>query len=178
MMRRAVVLLLLLFAPAPLTRASTPHPFPTVRPLGDLAAAVLSRALDRSATVRALAARIQVSDVIVYLDVRRDLPPGVSACLTWIATTPASRIVRVSITPGLRYADGVAFVGHELQHVVEVIEHPEVRSSADLDALYRRIGERGSQRVPHWDTVDAINVERVTRLEALRARSSTARQSG
>lgn len=162
----------------PSALASPAVSWDAIRPQSAGAERLLSRALERSATVRALASRIAESDVIVYVELRHDLPPGMAACLTWMSTTDSRRFVRVSIRQGLRPADRVAFAAHELRHVVEVIDHPEVRSAADLDDLYRRIGDKGAPTRAHWDTLDAVAAERVARMEAQTGRPTTTRRSG
>lgn len=174
-MLAVVPLVAVLAVPADIAAAGS---WQAIRPQGEDARTLLTRALDRSSTVRALAARIAASDVIVYFEVRRDLPSGMAACLTWMADTASHRIVRVSIRQGLRRTDGIAFVAHELQHAVEVIAHPDVRSAADLDDLYRRIGEKGAPTQPHWDTLEAVEAERVARMEAQGLRPAMARRSG
>lgn len=139
----------------------------SLRPQSDRAATWLRAALERSPTVARLVARIEDSDVLVYLDIRRDLPAGVAACLTWMAATPTRRLLRATLRPGLRRADAIAMIAHELQHVVEVIEHPEVRSEPALLALYARIGHATAVTGRHWDTVDAIAQGTLARAEAL-----------
>lgn len=178
MIRMAAVVLALSLVPASgRVDASAPPLWQAIRPQSNSARRLYARAMEYSPTVRALAARIQESDLIVYFEVRRDLPSGMAARLTWMSTTAAYRIVRVSIRQGLRPADGVGFVAHELQHAVEIIEHPEVRSSGDLEDLYRRIGERGRPTLRYWDTSEAVAAERVARMEAMVPRP-TARRSG
>lgn len=180
MMRSAAAVVLVVtlsFASEPAGAAADPA-WQAVRPQSGVAEALYARALAHSATVRALAARIHESDVIVYFEVRRDLPSGMAARLMWMSATANYRIVRISIRQGLRQADAIGFVAHELQHAVEVIEHPDVRSSADLERLYRRIGERGRPNEPHWDTDEAVAAERVARMEALGLRAGSARRSG
>lgn len=138
-----------------------------LRPQSAKAAAWLRAALERSPTVARLVARIERSDMLVYIDIRPDLPTDVAACLTWMTATPTRRLVRTTLRPGLRRADAIAMLAHELQHVVEVIEHPEVRSEPALLALYARIGHATAVTGRHWDTVDAIAQGTLARAEAL-----------
>lgn len=84
--------------------------------------------------MRALAEQAERGDVIVTLDVAFMLDPGMAACVTWMASVPGARYVRVSARPHLREADAIAMLAHERQHVVEVIDNPEVRPGADLAA--------------------------------------------
>lgn len=137
-----------------------------LRPQGDRVAHWLREARRRSPTVRRLVERIEQSDVIVYLDINRGLAPNVAACLTWMAATHSRRIVRASFRMNLGVNDAIAMVAHELQHVVEVIDHPEVRSNATLLALYTRIGHATGTDGLRWDTADAVALGTLARLEA------------
>jgi len=136
-----------------------------LRPQGARATRWLQRAIERSPTVQRLVARIEASDVIVYLDVRPNLGPNLAACLTWMAATSTRRIVRTTLRTDLNPVEAAAMIAHELQHVVEVIEHPEVRSSESLLALYERIGHPTADTGLHWDTADAIAQGTLARLE-------------
>ena len=137
-----------------------------LRPQGDRVAHWLREARRRSPTVQRLVDRIEQSDVIVYLEISRSLAPNVSACLTWMAATNSRRIVRASFRMNLGVNDAIAMVAHELQHVVEVIDHPEVRSNETLLELYTRIGHATGTNGLRWDTADAIALGTLARLEA------------
>jgi len=137
-----------------------------LRPQGRRVTSWLRDARQRSPTVRRLIERIEQSDVIVYLDISRGLSPNVSACLTWMAATSSRRLVRASFRHDLRSSDAIGLLAHELQHVVEVIEHPEVRSTETLLALYTRIGHATGDNGLRWDTADAVAVGTLARLEA------------
>lgn len=136
-----------------------------LRPQGPRVQSWLREARRRSPTVQRLVDRIEQSDVIVYLDVSRNLSPNVSACLTWMAATSSRRIVRASFRPDLGANEAIAMLAHELQHVVEVIDHPEVRSTETLLQLYTRIGHPTGDNGLRWDTADAIAVGTLARLE-------------
>lgn len=161
--------------------AAPPHLVPTqrLRPQGDRAATLLDRAKARSPTVQRIVDRLEAGDVIVYLELSNHLDPQVDACLTWMAATDSRRIVRASIRPRLHDREAIALVAHELQHALEVLEHPEVRSSADLAALYERIGHRSSASGRHFDTREAIAAGEVAANEATRAtRTAASRATG
>ena len=121
--------------------------------------------------MRALAEQAERGDVIVTLDVAFMLDPGMAACVTWMASVPGARYVRVSARPHLREADAIAMLAHERQHVVEVIDNPEVRPGADLAALYERIGHRTGGGGRTWDTVAALRAGDLTRTELVRGTS-------
>ena len=111
----------------------------------------------RSPTIRALIARVEASDVLVYLTFTSPRP-GVSASLTFMADTPYGRMVRLAIRPDLSSRDTMAMIAHELQHVIEVAEHPEVRSERGFEALFRRIGHPTTFAEHHYDTAAALDI--------------------
>lgn len=164
-LRIALAVVLLAVAASGATAASTAHAGTRLRPQSTRIRTWLAYGLKRSPTMRALAERIEASDVVVYLDVQRTLGPNVAACVTWIASVPGARYVRVSVRPELRMTDAAAMIAHELQHVIEVVEHPDVHSDADLDALYRRIGHRTGSSEFSWDTLAALRIGGVARSE-------------
>ena len=137
-----------------------------LRPQGARVQAWLREARRRSPTVSRLADEIEQSDVMVYLEVGHRLSPNVSACLTWMATVSTRRIVRATFRGDLGTNEVIALLAHELQHVVELIEHPEVRSTETLLDLYRRIGHSTGSDGLHWDTADAVAAGTLARLEA------------
>ena len=157
--------------PAPATAnatATAPLNTARLRPQSPRVAAWLARGRQRSPTLRALADQVERGDVVVYLEIAFTLDPGMAACVTWMASAPGARYVRVSMRPNLREADAIATLAHELQHVVEVIDSPEVQSGADLAALYARIGHRTGRGGRTWDTVAALRVGTLTRAELVR----------
>jgi hypothetical protein len=167
MVRLHLALVCVLIALAPAATAAAPFHGVRLRPQSPRIKAWLARGFDRSATMRELVDRIEQADVVVYLEIERTLGPGVAACVTWMASTPGVRYVRVSVRPDLRTADAVAMLAHELQHVVEVIEHPDVRSDDDLAALYQRIGHRTGRTGRAWDTVAALRAGDLARTEVV-----------
>jgi hypothetical protein len=150
----------------PLAAAS---PSARLRPQGARVARWIADGMARSATFRALVARIEAGDVIVYLEAQPALGQGLSACLTWMAATPQGRFVRASVRPDLSARDTLAMIAHELQHVVEVIEHPDVQSERGLADLYVRIGHATGWVGGRWDTVAALRTGDRVRIELLGA---------
>jgi hypothetical protein len=145
--------------------AVPPAPFAKLRPQSPRVAAWIARGLAESATFRALVARIEAGDVIVYLEARPDFDRGVSACVTWMAATPWARFVRASLRPDLPGREAVAMIAHELQHVIEVLDHPDVRSELSLAGLYARIGHSTTVTGRRWDTRAALAAGARVRLE-------------
>ncbi len=160
--------LILATAAGPAAAASAPPGHARLRPQSPRMAAWLTRGLQRSPTIRALAERVERGDVIVYFEIAPRLDPALAACVTWMAATPHARFVRVSMRPSLREADAVAMIAHELQHVVEVIDHPDVTSGDTLVALYERIGHRTGSTGLTWDTQAALRAGDSARIEVVR----------
>jgi hypothetical protein len=106
----------------------------------------LEDGFSRSPLFRRLVQRIELLNGIVYLSagaVIRRGPPGVHriAGATFLAVVPAGdyRILRTSVE--LRSSNRtVAILGHELQHVVEILEAPEARDLRSVERLFARIG--------------------------------------
>lgn len=179
-MRLPLSAVLVCLSAAVISAAPTPLvPTARLRPQGAMATDLLERARTRSPTVQRIVDQLEAGDVIVYVEMNDRLDPRIAACLTWMAATNSRRIVRASIKPRLREREAIALLAHELQHAVEVLEHPEVRSSDDLADLYTRIGHRSSPSGRHFDTVEAIATGELAANEAMRpARAALARATG
>ena len=151
-------------------RATTTPPFARarLRPQSPRVATWMAHGLTRSPTLRALAERVERGNVVVYLEIAHTLDPAMAACVTWMAAAPGARYVRVSLQPNLREAEAIAMLAHELQHVVEVIDHQEVTSADTLAALYARIGHRSGPTGLAWDTLAALRAGDSARLEVVR----------
>ncbi len=149
-----------------------------LRPQSTRIAGWLSLGLERSPTMRALVDHVARGDVVVYLEILHTLDPDMAACVTWMAAVPGARYVRVSMRPNLRAPEAIAMLAHELQHVVEVIEHPDVRSGASLAALYERIGHRTGVAMRTFDTVAALRAGDTARVEMVRGVQVPLRSSG
>jgi hypothetical protein len=113
-----------------------------VRPLQKAADGIIADGMARSATFRRLVNRLERSDVIVYVDLRPDMPPTVGGALRFLAKSTTHRFLRVQLNRAGSPLWHVALLGHELQHAVEVAEAEDVVSAEGLRALYRRIGVR------------------------------------
>jgi hypothetical protein len=114
---------------------------PRIRPTDQRVAAILRSGIERSPTLRALADRIEGALVFVYLGLDSHIDGALAGRLTFIGKAGKYRYLRVGINPALNADLIVASIAHELQHVVEVIEHPEAKSENALRTLYERIGQ-------------------------------------
>ena len=115
------------------------------------------RGLEQSATFRAIFDRLSESDLIVY--VRPGFLSGPTAAATQLMTSAGGfRYVRVTLEIDPRTDTGLALLGHELWHVLELAEAPWVRSKDALNKHYERIGYRscGATLAPCYDTEAAV----------------------
>jgi hypothetical protein len=122
--------------------------------------------MERSSVVRALVDTIEASDVVVYASVDSAMMKGLSGRLTFMGTGGGYRYVRITLHPELNQELLITSLAHELQHVLEVIQHPEVTSEAALTELYQRIGHSNlaSGRIG-WETDAAQDVAAAVRRE-------------
>jgi hypothetical protein len=111
-----------------------------LRPTGAAERQLIDAGLAASPTFRALAHRLRYSDVIVYVEVRHDMPSNVGGSLRFMAQSATDRFLRVTINGYHSRLMQVALLGHELQHAVEVANATDVNSHNAMAALYRRIG--------------------------------------
>jgi hypothetical protein len=116
------------------------NPHRHVRPTSALGRELIETGVERSATFRRLVQRLETSDVIVYVQVQPGLPTGIGGVLEFLGAAAEVRFVRVTLGSQNHRLILVALLGHELQHAVEVADAPDVRTGAQFEDLYRRIG--------------------------------------
>jgi hypothetical protein len=109
-----------------------------VRAADPRAAALLKLGLARSPTFRAIAGAIERSDVLVYVQAQ---PMPIPGALQFAAAASGCRHLRVTVRIPGKDADVVAWLGHELQHALEVAGAPEVVDQASLLRFYARTGQ-------------------------------------
>lgn len=127
--------------------------------------ALIDEGIRRSPTFKALVERLNNSDVVVYINVTPDLPPGLDGRLSFMTFAGSVRYLHAQVLNGLGVDGIIAVAAHELQHAVEVAEHPEVKTAQGLEVLYQRIGERSSVAHNRYDTPAARSTGRRVRQE-------------
>ena len=138
-----IACLLALIHPAAATGGLDASPtMPRLRPEGAEAAKLIEHGLQRSPTFRRLVSRLQDSDVIVYVRLRPDMSDALGGSLRFMTRSASARFLLVSLNRRNSPAMLVALLGHELQHVAEVADAPDVTGQNELRELYRRIGVR------------------------------------
>jgi hypothetical protein len=103
-------------------------------------AALLLEAPVRSATFRRLVDAIDTSDGIVYVEDRK-CNHGVQACLSLtVSVAGPNRILRILVDTRRDHDGLLASIGHELQHVAEVLSDPHVTDNSTIYFFFDRIG--------------------------------------
>ena len=111
---------------------------PRVRSSTPRIAALLTEASSRSETFRELVSRIELTDGIVYVE-PGTCKHGVRACLSLSITAAGSfRILRVLINLATDVLELMATIGHELQHALEILAEPKVRTAQQAYLFYAR----------------------------------------
>lgn len=140
--------------------AAAADPPPRLRPIDRDMARLLDRGLDASPSLRAIADRLNASDVVVYLECAR-LPEGLDGQLTFVSAGGGLRYVIVRVAWDRSRGRRTAMLAHELQHAVEVADHPEIVDQRTLALSYARFGfERrllAGPRTAAYDTHAAID---------------------
>jgi len=117
---------------------------PHLRPLDSLAGNAIEVGLERSPTFAALVKTIEGSEFVVYVESSRKLKDRMKGCL--VHGTAGSRYLRVLLKTGLSIDERIEVLGHELQHVREVIQAGIPNDSASMQELFSRIGYNKRQQ--------------------------------
>jgi hypothetical protein len=135
------------------------QPGPRVRSLNPFISDLVREGRERSLTFRRLTDAIEGSDGIVYLEPGRCPVAASRACLLhWIGGAGEFRMLRVYLRlEGDDRDHLIAVVAHELQHVNEVLEHSNVRTSVAVRSLFMHIGSGNDAR--SGETHKALDVE-------------------
>jgi hypothetical protein len=127
---------------------------------------LLREGMRRSRTFAELVARLQQTDVIVYVEPSFGLPPEIAGRILLQATAGNQRYLRMQVRSTLQGDQMIAVIAHELQHALEVAADPTVVDDAGLVALYRRIGH-ASLSSHSYDTEAARSAGHAVRDELI-----------
>lgn len=123
---------------------------------------VVADGVRHSPSLRALVERLAAADVVVYVECAR-LPPHLDGQLTFVSAAGGLRYVRVRLAWDRPLMRKIASLAHELQHAVEIAEHPAIVDRLTLAREYSRFGlvhESADGNTTSFDTVAAIDVGR------------------
>ena len=109
-----------------------------VRPGNGEVCEILAEGLSRSPTLAGLVGAVEKTDLLVRVDLAPSLPTAGE--LNFIGGTSMFRHLRIRLKiPGSRL-EMIAWLGHELQHALEIAAASDVRDDAAMRRLYTRIG--------------------------------------
>lgn len=137
---RLLAAVMLLFVCAVRASAAEPDDTPHIRPLSADIVKFVAEGQRRSQTIRSLVARLEQSDLIVYIRARQFTSPLTTGHMQFVGATPGRRYVMIEIACAESWNTQLATLGHELRHAVELGEVPWIRSAEDVEAHYARIG--------------------------------------
>src|SRR4029079_9032893 len=127
MLTVAIALAALMMAPAaePLTAsAALDSPTRHVRSATKSIRRLLKTGFQHSPTFASLIARLERSDLLVYIEEVSRLPGALEGRLVILPPAHGQRYVRIQIALRGSNSDSVAVLGHELRHAVEVADAP------------------------------------------------------
>jgi hypothetical protein len=127
---------------------------PAVRTTNVRLAGLIRDGVRFSPTFQTLAERLSNSDLIVFVDVDSFGPEGLDGRLTFVASAPGARYVRIRVTFYPDAARQIAIIGHELQHAVEIADDPAIVDEESLGREYARIGYPQGAFLPRRQTFD------------------------
>jgi hypothetical protein len=132
-----------------------------VRTVNPEARRLLQQGLTRSATVRDLTARLEESDLIVYVELRRQMPDDLDGGTQLVTKVAGYRYVRIWLNIQLcERAAGIAMLAHELHHAVEISRTREIVDRASLRVFYSKAGFHtcSGKTIECFETADARRV--------------------
>jgi hypothetical protein len=149
---------------------------PRVRSTNATILDLLSEGASRSTTFCSLIDVINGSHDIVYVEYGYCNFGRVNGCLLpYIVLSRTERYLRVQVTPDknrLSHDQRLAIIAHELQHAIEVIQHPEVVDLITMEKMYQKIGKPLGHGMTEFET-SAARAAGDNVLTELLARSSS-----
>ncbi len=138
-----------------------------IRTSNPFLAELIAEARAQSPTFEEMYTRVEQSDVIVYFEPVPRFETGLRGCVHFMGTAGGFRFIRAQIKTMMNKFDVVGSLAHELQHAIEIADHPEVTTEKSLAELYRRIGDEREWRT--FETNQAQTAGRAVRAEVLGA---------
>jgi hypothetical protein len=136
-----------------------------VRPLNDQAAALVTEAKQKSATVRDLLKALENGDVVAYVQVVPAKEGAPTSTLQFVGASHTVRFILVQVAECKTPCRKIELLGHELQHAADVAQSPWVTDDGRLQAMLALTGwvDKGSAR--GYETPAAMRAERLVRRD-------------
>lgn len=132
-----------------------------LRTTNSVLGAAIRDGMERSRTFRRVAERIATDKGIVYLEAGRCHEVMRSCMLMRLEHAGAYRVLFVMVDPEQDIIDVTGSIGHELQHVTEILD-TNVRTSAAMLAFYLRYGQRIAG---HFETPAASRIAKIVQRD-------------
>ena len=128
-----------------------------------------------SPTFRELVDTLQRSNVIVMVQPGLCAHGRIRSCLVSVNGSERDRHIRIIVDPQHTIRNGlIAAIAHELQHAVEIAEHPDVVDARGVIALYRQlaVGRCRDGLSEECETTRALETEKTVLGELSRRQGS------
>jgi hypothetical protein len=157
-----------------------PGLFTRVRSTERFMIALIREGYDRSSGFRDLVDILQQSNIIVFVQPASCAGGRIRSCLVSVNGSRRERHIRINVDTHASYDRLIATIAHELQHAVEIAEHPEVIDGSGVLTLYRRIafGRCLAGLSEECETARALATERKVLEELSHARTQRSRPPG
>jgi hypothetical protein len=157
---------LLTSAPAECRTGEEEPPLVRIRSHSPVISKAIAEGPSRSENFRRLVAEVGETDGLIYVEEGR-CGHSVRACLLLSVTMAGPlRLLHVRVnTRKVSSCELIGLIGHELQHVVEVLREPQIRTFEQIYRLFERHGPTGHGA---FETNEAIRVGFVISREACR----------
>jgi hypothetical protein len=100
---------------------------------------LLREAYDRSPSFRGLVDTLQQSNATVSVQLGACRGGRIRSCVISVTGSERARYIWIKVDPHATHNWLLATIAHELQHAVEIVEHPHVFDAASVRRLYRTI---------------------------------------
>ena len=132
-----------------------------IRPTAGEAFALVETARRGSPTISRLLRALEESDLVVYVEVHRELKAGVGQ-LSLLTAVAGVRRFRIALDRHLGTRDQIVVLGHELYHATELARAPGVVDQVTMKAFYEEVGFRVGRKCGRlrYDTADARKTAR------------------
>lgn len=142
---------------------------PHVRPLNQASGSLVADAQQKSATVRELFNKLEASNLVAYVNVKRLSKEGAESGLTVVGRSTRQRYVLITISDDTSADRRIELLGHELQHAVDAANSPWVTDDVRFQSLMSMMGWRDISRSRGYETTAANLTERQVRREVIEA---------
>lgn len=144
------------------------HAYAEIRTSSPGLAALIRTGTEVSPTLRRLSESIEASDGIVYIEQGYCGNERIRACLAHrITISGENRMLYVFVDDSRAKVHLLGAIGHELQHALEVLRDPTIRTGLAVKRLY---WIRGVRVGGVFETYEAIDAGNAVREELVRAR--------